>query len=526
VTRFARLVFAVLLGAAIAAPPAAATFAGSNGKIAYSFGGIWVVEPDGSGNTRLTRRPPEGWHVDPAWSPDGTRIAFVGWYPSPSRWAADLYVMYADGTRVTRLLSEQDALFASPSWSPDGTKIAFERTAFTADRSARPAIHVVRSDGTGERKLVDDGAHPAWSPRGTKIAFARGSSIWVVNPDGSEQRELPGKNELPVRDDGRELPFVALGPDWSPDASRIAFYRGFWYHENGEPPYDIGYVMDADGGSLNRVGGSEPSWSPDGTKIVHTGGGDASPMWVEDAETGEYVQLEANEPANDPAWQPLPDKPINVSPPSVRGSPRVGEVLRASVGYWVGRPPLVYSFAWEVCNARGRDCEKHRTRSAVDSVLFWSPESAGRTVRVVVTAASAAGEASARSGATAPLGLVIAGRSERVLTGSLGSDVIQGGARSDTIDGKEGRDLLYGGLGDDLIHGGTGNDRLFGGRGNDRLYGGNGRDRLLAGPGHDRVSARDGERDLVDCGTGRDVVIADRRDLVAGNCETASRQAT
>ena len=67
-----------------------------------------------------------------------------------------------------------------------------------------------------------------------------------------------------------------------------------------------------------------------------------------------------------------------------------------------------------------------------------------------------------------------------------------------------------------------GNDVLYGGRGDDRLDGGPGRDRLFGGPGNDMLRARDGARDVVDCGPGRDTAVIDRFDRVSG-CETVRR---
>lgn len=81
-----------------------------------------------------------------------------------------------------------------------------------------------------------------------------------------------------------------------------------------------------------------------------------------------------------------------------------------------------------------------------------------------------------------------------------------------------------GGPGDDYNDelqggGGRGADDLRGESGNDRLVGGFDADRLSGGPGNDRITSVDGERDTVDCGSGRDVAIVDRRDRVRSNCE-------
>jgi hypothetical protein len=91
------------------------------------------------------------------------------------------------------------------------------------------------------------------------------------------------------------------------------------------------------------------------------------------------------------------------------------------------------------------------------------------------------------------------------------------------VTGTARRDVLRGSSRDDVLRGLGGDDTLYGLRGADVLLGGTGRDRLLAGLGNDTVYARDGRRDTVDCGSGRDVVEADRFDVVAKNCERVLR---
>jgi Ca2+-binding RTX toxin-like protein len=97
-----------------------------------------------------------------------------------------------------------------------------------------------------------------------------------------------------------------------------------------------------------------------------------------------------------------------------------------------------------------------------------------------------------------------------------------GSARADRLTGTAGADVLYGLGGNDVLRGGKGNDVLYGGRGNDVLDGGPGLDRLYGGPGTDTLRARDGRRDVVDCGPGRDVAYVDRIDRVSG-CERVVR---
>jgi uncharacterized repeat protein (TIGR01451 family) len=118
-----------------------------------------------------------------------------------------------------------------------------------------------------------------------------------------------------------------------------------------------------------------------------------------------------------------------------------------------------------------------------------------------------------------------------LLRGLDGADCLWGGEGSDVLDGDGGDDALWGGNGRDRLVGGAGNDRLYGGLkrdvlvggdGDDQLFPGTGRDLVRAGAGNDVISARDGSRDVVECGPGTDRVTADRRDRLVG-CEQVAR---
>jgi Ca2+-binding RTX toxin-like protein len=108
------------------------------------------------------------------------------------------------------------------------------------------------------------------------------------------------------------------------------------------------------------------------------------------------------------------------------------------------------------------------------------------------------------------------------LTGSGHGDVIFGYGAGDRIRGRGGHDCLLGGRGNDVLRGDGGSDKLTGGRGNDRLYGGSGVNRYDAGSGNDYVNARNGRREVVRCGRGRDRARVDRRDRVR-SCERVRR---
>ena len=165
----------------------------------------------------------------------------------------------------------------------------------------------------------------------------------------------------------------------------------------------------------------------------------------------------------------------------------------------------------------------------------------GRTIR-----GTAAGD-TLRGTARTDIMLGLAGSDQ--LRGLSGRDCLFGEAGSDRLFGGAGSDLLFGGLGNDVLNGDAGNDRLKGDAGSDRLDGGAGNDTLTGGSGADRLSDRRGtdrlsggaaadrinardssrsdrrRRDTISCGTGRDTVFADRRDLVQRDCEIVRRSA-
>jgi hypothetical protein len=113
---------------------------------------------------------------------------------------------------------------------------------------------------------------------------------------------------------------------------------------------------------------------------------------------------------------------------------------------------------------------------------------------------------------------VICGRGGNdVLRGFGGDDLLYGGGGADRLYGDDGADRLIGGLGGDVLVGRAGTDTLRGQSGRDRLVGGGARDALLAGSGRDTLIARDGNRDWLDGGAGRDRAHVDRRlDTVRG----------
>jgi Tol biopolymer transport system component len=128
----------------------------------------------------------------PAWSPDGSRIAFS----SERDGNAEIYVMKADGSGMTRL-THTSADERDPAWSPDGRTIAF-----ITGRTGKTELSTMKPDGSDQKKLLSmdrgDAAEPRWSPDGSTIAFVhlpdgrtgRAAIICTVNADGTTLRHL------------------------------------------------------------------------------------------------------------------------------------------------------------------------------------------------------------------------------------------------------------------------------------------------------------------------------------------------
>ena len=253
---------------------------------------VAVMAADGADKQLLTNRP-LAFDGSPAWSPDGSRIAFESLLDG----RRSIWVMQADGQGLRRLT--EGAGDRAPAWSPDGARIAF-----MSDRDGNSEVYLMNADGTSPRRLTDhpgqDG-YPAWSRDGSRIAFISDRAglfhLWTMAPDGSgatRVSDLPAVQERPSygrdgrivftsdRDGNPEI--YVIGADGSdpvrltdnlasdgeatvsPDGSLIAFASD----RDGSAAV---YTMALDGTGLRKLTtgprGYAPAWSPDGSRIVY-----------------------------------------------------------------------------------------------------------------------------------------------------------------------------------------------------------------------------------------------------------------
>ncbi len=278
-------------------PPVVNRIAFAAGAV-RGFSNLFVINTTGTGRVTLINTP-EFDTITPAWSPDGTRIAFAG----RNAINYDIFVMPASGGDPIRLTNGEGSNM-HPAWSPDGTRIGFE-----SNRDGVWDVYTINPQGgdlTNVTNSPSNDGNIAWSPDGTQIAFVSDRdgnlNIYTMNIDGSNLRQLTrnaGNNVFPAwSPDGRELVFRSTRtgnrqiyrmsvngtglrrltnhpgdddhPVWSPDGHQIAFVsnrpRDATNTGTTQRVFDL-YVMTSDGTNVQRITSSDlneryPAWQP------------------------------------------------------------------------------------------------------------------------------------------------------------------------------------------------------------------------------------------------------------------------
>jgi len=236
--------------------------------------GIYVIKPNGTGQRRIYKPPFDDASLATAWSPSGTRIAYVA--------PGGLWTMSAAGKNRKRLTKGiGDTL--SPTWSPNGKQIAF--VDLVKPHGRKYALYVMGSSGGTPRRIVKGAYDPAWSPSGRVIAFDYGGVLWTVRPDGTGRKRIgPGRS-----------------PAWALDGSRLAFDRkgDLWtMRPSGTGAREVISVPGATVGI---------AWSPDGHWIAYGLGDRGDIMLVHPDGSGSRPLT--HDPGlfhSEPSWQQKP----------------------------------------------------------------------------------------------------------------------------------------------------------------------------------------------------------------------------
>lgn len=219
-------------------------------------GEIFIADIDGSRASQVTGLPGQAGcacgSFDPTWSPDDSQIAFTGTNAVGNR---GIWILTLTTGRTRRLTRDGgDSFETSPAWSPDGTRIAYAIGSWQADPAGSGQIVTSPVSGKGPTRVVArrrGATDPAWSPGGDRIAFvadtAGGTSIFVTDAIGDASA---GPLLL---DDAYES-----APAWSSDGAQIAMTR-----DN-----ELTIVNMETGAAAQTLGaGGDPAWSPDGATI-------------------------------------------------------------------------------------------------------------------------------------------------------------------------------------------------------------------------------------------------------------------
>jgi Tol biopolymer transport system component len=248
---------------------------------------LWTIDAVSGAAKDLT---PDGGDCRSATaSPDGTLVAFMSGRDGLSLVGAD-----GSNRRILAKLGHRDA---PPAWSPDGTRLAFVDLRSTGERQVDIDIHLIGKDGAGSALLVGSADEPAWSRDGrTLYCIARrgsGPDLCAIDLATRTEKNLTSTRETSetspvVSPDGRTIAFVAWDAEWKSAELRL---------------------IDADGSrprTLARLEGRPalPSWSPDSGRIAITSGPDRNEdLLVIDAASGQSTRL-TTKGASSSAWRP------------------------------------------------------------------------------------------------------------------------------------------------------------------------------------------------------------------------------
>ena len=213
----------------------------------------------------------DGYDINPVGSSDGTRIAFLSTRADNDYYYYyHIYTMAADGSDVKSVVPSvrvHTRPEGAPVWSPDGTRLAFLGSEPEGEGANSLHLHIVGTDGSDLTRIGVTASRPAWSPDGLRIAFIG----YVGEDEGLFTAPLDGSPPTKILDYLKELRGSPQNVSWSPDGKRLLLTSG------RNHSYVIN-VVNADGSDFKTVTPrvlrslvTTASWSPDGSRIAVKG---------------------------------------------------------------------------------------------------------------------------------------------------------------------------------------------------------------------------------------------------------------
>jgi RTX calcium-binding nonapeptide repeat (4 copies)/WD40-like Beta Propeller Repeat len=377
-------------------------------KIAYVNGGqVWTMTSIGGSKTQLT----SGGGTDPSWSPTATgMIAFA--------LGGSIYTIGAtspgSGTPLSITGSFTAGTLSRPAWSPDGSQIAFQ-----ASDGTNTQIWTVPSAGGTATQVTDNSVvsgnktAPEWAPTSDALVYSvTGTGIYTSTQGVGGSWGIPQQHHA--------------GTDTTPDWQTVAPVAVTAPSINGGGSPQTGQLLSTTTGSW--IGASSVftyQWSrcdSAGNNCSAIGGATASTYAVLSADVGHTLRSAvtavnaAGSTASSPSTQTgvvtvagTVNPPVNTAYPVItlpvgRTTPNIGDYLFASTGTWTGSFPITYTYQWKKCDSPTGSC--YRIPGATFSYFLVTPDLYGMSIRVEVTATNSAAAVAQNSASTGVVGAI------------------------------------------------------------------------------------------------------------------------
>jgi RTX calcium-binding nonapeptide repeat (4 copies)/WD40-like Beta Propeller Repeat len=369
--------------------------------IAYVVGGdIWTALAAGGGQNRVTS---VGSASDPTWSPTATgKIAFVS--------GGAVYTVDASGGGTPALLSFTGGFtgpLSHPAWSPDGSSIAFQ-----ASDGTNMQIWVAAASGGATTKVTTDATDhtaPSWAPTSDALVFSE-TGIGIF----SSTQGVGGAWGTPVQHD--------IGADLTPDWQTIAPQNVAPPSINGGVAPQTGQLLTATNGTWvgasavgfayqwQRCDASGNNCSPIGTNsssyaVVSADVGSTLRVIVTAVNVAGQTQSPGSTHTGVVTLAGTVNPPVNTSYPVITlpftnttGVPNIGDTLSVSNGTWAGSFPITFTYQWKKCDSPAGSC--YRIPGATRNTFTITSDLYGMSIRAEVTATNSAAAVAQNSEST------------------------------------------------------------------------------------------------------------------------------